>query len=360
MKVRSAIFRLVYEGKNITEDLRPYLINITYNDVEEGESDELSFTVENANLVWLNEWYPAKGDKVQLSIGYDEEALMDCGSFVVDEIQASGPPHTVSIRALAAATNSPLRTKKSKAFEQQTLKQIADKVAADHGYTVQGEIPNITIQRVTQNRETDLAFLKRVSDQYGLVFSIRDQKLIFTNVYELDGGSPVLSLDITELKSYTYTDKTIATFKKAQASYHNPKTNEVVKTIYTDSTERGEGEGDLADDTLEIRTKAENPQQAEAQAKSALHKANTAEAELSATTIGNPLIVAGNNITITGLGKLAGTQHITRSSHTIDRSGGYTTTFDSKRVQRPTNAQKAPKKGASQQQQKQTKFIYTN
>jgi len=339
--ITKPVFRVIYAGKNITQDISKSLISLTYTDVEEGESDEISITLENSDGLWSDAWYPSKGDKIELEIGYDE-SMLNCGKFTVDEIQLSGPPDTATIRALAAATNSPIRSKKSKAYEGQSFRQIAEKVASDHGYTVQGELPSVTIGRVTQNRETDLAFLKRISETWGIVFSIRDKTLIFTSVYELDNGRPVLELDRTELKDYNWTDKSISTFKAAKAAYHNPKTNETVSFVYTEEGERLEGEGALPADTLELRTKAENPAQAEAQAKAALHKANTNEADGTLKVIGNPLLVAGNNFVLTGFGKVSGTMHVTESTHTLTRSG-YETSIKFKRVKRPTPGQQSAK-----------------
>jgi phage protein D len=354
-KVRRPIFTVLYEGKNVTEDISKSLISLTYTDVEEGESDEISLSLEDTDGLWRGPWYPSKGDQIALEIGYDDGMMLNCGKFTVDEIELSGPPDTVTIRALAAATNSPIRTKKSKAYEGQTFKQIAEKVAADHGYTVQGDLPNVTVGRVTQNRETDLGFLKRIGETWGLVFSIRDKTLIFTAAEKLDNGEAVAVLDRTDLISYSYRDKSISTFKAAKAAYHNPKTNETVSFAYTDDGERLEGEGALPPDTLELRLKAENPAQAEAQAKAALKKANTAEVEGSLKTIGNPLLVAGINFALTGMGKVGGTLHVTRSTHSISRSGGYTTDLDFKRVKRPTPGQQS----AKPKPQPPGKFAYT-
>ena len=353
--LRGPIFTVIYEGKNVTEDISKSLISLTYTDAEEGESDEVSLTLEDTDGLWRGPWYPAKGDTIELEIGHNDGVMLNCGKFAVDEIELSGMPDTVTIRALAAAANSPIRTKKSKAYEGQTFKQIAEKVAADHGYTVQGDLPSVTVGRVTQNRETDLSFLKRIGETWGLVFSIRDKTLIFTAAEKLDNGEVVAVLDRTDLISYSYRDKSISTFKAAKSSYHNPKTNETISFVYTDDGDRLEGEGALPPDTLELRVKAENSAQAEAQAKAALKKANTAEVEGNLKTIGNPLFVAGVNFALTGMGKVGGTLHITKSTHSVSRGGGYTVDIDFKRVKRPTAGQQNTKPKPSPP----GKFAYT-
>lgn len=357
MSIKIPRFQLIYNGKNITNDLTPYLLNVTYNDAEEGESDEVTFTVEDTDGRWLNEWYPSKGDTVDLAIGYGEN-LMNCGRFVVDEIQIQMPPTTITIKALAAATNSPLRTKNSKGYEDQTLRKICEKVAEAHGYTVEGEISDVTIKRISQNRETDLAFLKRLAGDYGYLFSVRDKKLIFTSMYDLEKGAAVVEIDRLDILDLSYTDKSVTTYQKAEASYHNPANKQVVRTIYTNDIERAQDEGSLPPDVLQIRVKAENPQQSEELSKAALHKANTAEAEGTLTVPGNPLLVAGNNFLLTGLGKLSGKLHITNSTHSISRGDGYKTSIKFKRLERPTSKQAAGK--AATAPKKEGKFIYTS
>lgn len=337
-KIKNPLFKITYEGKDITRDITKSLISVTYNDAEEGETDEVSIEVEDTDGLWRDAWYPSKGDKMELSIGYDG-IMVNCGKFVVDEIQLRGAPDTVMIRGLAAATNSPLRTKNSTAHEKQTLKQIADKIAAKNQLTVKGEIANIQIERVTQNRESDLAFLARIAKEYGYLFSVRDKVLTFTSIYGVENGQPVLEIDRTDLIAYSVTDKSVKTFKSATVQYRDPKSNKVVSATVKagDAIEGGTGtvggaNTTTASDVLEIKDKAENPQQARLKAQAALHKANSEGQEGTFDLYGEPLLVAGNNFTLTGMGKLSGRWHISRSSHSISRDSGYKTALEAKRL----------------------------
>jgi phage protein D len=341
-------FKILYQGKNITQDISKDLISVTYTDATEDESDELELSIADPSRKWISTWAPRKGDKIDLSIGYDQD-LMPCGTFTIDQIDYTISPAVMQIRALAAATDSPLRTKRSRSFEKQTLRQIAQRIATEQGLQLQGDILDITIDRTTQSRETDLKFLHRIATQYGYVFSIRDKKLIFTSIFKLEAGKPVFKLDLTDLISGSLRDKSVKTFKAAKVTYHNPKKKEVVsKTVSAGGSEQGTTIGGANDvtsaDTLEIHTKAENEQQAEVMATAALHKANTTGQEGRFTVIGNQLLVAGNNIEMTGIGEYSGLWHIKTSTHRIDRSGGYITEFEGTRLIKPTPAQQTPKK----------------
>lgn len=319
-------YKILYDGKNITADITRHLLSLSYTDKTEGESDELEIQLEDVDRLWQNEWYPKKGSVIKADIGMASGAVLSCGSFMIDEIEFSAPPDIVCIRCLAAGTQSGARTKRSYAHESKTLSEVIRTVAENGGFQVSGKIENIRIGRVMQHRETDLSFLKRLSRDYGYVFSVRDKTLVFTSIYDLEAREKVLSLDRTDLISFSFRDKTSETYKGAKARYHNSLTKETVS-----HSESGESE-DTAADHYEIRSKAENKQQAEAKAKAALHRKNTQEKTGIIVTPGNTLLVAGQNIELTGLGVLSGKYHVTGSRHTIDKSAAYSTEAELKRV----------------------------
>jgi phage protein D len=335
MEVRRPIFRVLYNGKNITEDISKFLHSLTYSDKVEGESDEIEIELDDVDGLWRGPWYPEKGSKLDVSIGYQDIAL-NCGVFEIDEIEISGPPDVVRIRALAAGITSSLRTNKSKAYEALTLRQLAEYVAGLHGLTVTGEIPNVVYKRVTQHRESDLSFLRRVASEYGVIFSVRDKKLVFTTIYDVEKRSAATVIDRLDLASFSIKDTSAKTYKDAEVKYHNPVDKKVVSTKYATNQEQnadGYAYSQIASgDTKVIHTKAENKQQAELKAKAALHRNNSKQQEGSLNMEGNPLIVAGNNFELTGFGKVSGLYHITESRHSISRSEGYSTEASIKRV----------------------------
>jgi len=319
-------YKVLYDGKNITEDISKHLLTLSYTDKTEGESDELEITLEDVDRLWQNEWYPTKGSIIKAEIGMAGGAVLSCGSFMIDEIEFTGPPDVVSIKGLAAGTHSGVRTKKSYAHENKTLSEVIRTVAGNAGFQVSGQIENIRIGRIMQHRETDLAFIKRLSRDYGYVFSVRDKTLVFTSIYDLEAKDKVLTLDRTDLTGFSLRDKSADTYKGSKVQYHNVSTKELVSYSEDDS------DGDGAAETYEIRSKAENKQQAEAKAKAALHRANSREKTGTITAPGNVLIVAGINIELTGLGVLSGKYHVTGSHHTIDKSMAYGTEAEIKRV----------------------------
>ncbi len=340
------VIKVTYNNKDITQDISNYLLSFTYVDKVEGETDELTITLEDTDLLWQGEWYPEKGAKLIAEFGYNTE-LVSAGTFEIDEIELTGPPDTVTIRALAAAVTGTLRTVRSQAYEKTTLQKIAETIASRNKLTIIGDIEAINFERVTQNRETDLSFLRRIAAEYGTVFSVRGEQLVFTTIYDLEEASSVKEVDKTELIGFGIKDKTSSTFNVAKVTYHDPVTKTVVDAEYQ-KEEKVNADGVAfteitKGDTKVIHSKAENKQQAELKAKAALHNANSRQQEGRINLPGSPLLVAGNNFELTGLGMLSGKYHIISSSHSISRSG-YTTELEIKKVGYIEKVKQKPKK----------------
>lgn len=329
--VKEPYIKVEIASKDITSSMLKYLLALTYTDKVDGESDELEIEIEDSDGLWRGPWYPDKGAEIVVTIG-DGMTKLKCGTFQIDEIEQTGPPDIMRIRGLAAGITQKLRTKKGKAHEKKTLKQIAEAVASDNGLTVNGTIPDVRFDRITQHRETDLKFLKRIGYEYGLLFSVRGKQLVFTTIYEIEERNGVVEIDRLDLTSYSIKDKATNTYKNAKVAYHNPVSKEVVKTDFVNNKDNVAYAQIAAGDTKMIYSKSENKQQAEQKAKAALHRANSKQQEGSIRVMGNPLLVAGNNFTLTGMGNMAGKWHISESRHTITKGQGYETECTIKRV----------------------------
>ena len=128
--VRKPQYSLSIAGKNVTAELSKYVSSLTYTDRTAAHSDEIELVLINIDGRFSAEWKPTTNDKIDVSIGYDGD-LVACGTFTIDTVESSGPPSVVTVRALAAGTNSPLRTRKTVAHEGKTLREIAQATVDD-------------------------------------------------------------------------------------------------------------------------------------------------------------------------------------------------------------------------------------
>lgn len=324
--VKRAKYRLIYAGSDITADITPFLVQLSYTDYLSGKTDELTFSVEDSDKLWRTSWRPQKKDVIEAFIGYDNN-LVNCGTFEVDQIDFSGPPDQVTIRAIAARISQAVRTELSFVHEQKTLAQIAQAIADKHGLTLQGDIEHILFERTTQLRESDFGFLNRIAGDYGYIFNVRDTTMTFVKVFEMDASDPVKEIDRIDLIRYSINDKSTKTYQSAEIKYQNPTTNRLIGVVAIGEL------ANAAQDVLQIRgQRCENDGQALTRAEAAIHVVNTMSMDGSITVEGDPVSLAGNSFDFTGMGYISGKYKILESTHTISQGAGYVTVSKIKRV----------------------------
>lgn len=315
-------FQLDYKGIDISSEIAPHLISCTYTDKVHGEADEIEVELQDKDGLWRGPWCPEHGDAVSLAIGYRSGQLVPCGAFEIDEpgAEMGRGGDTFRFRGLSAPVSKSLRTRKTKGYEKQSLKAIAEKVAGEHGLSVVGTPPAVEFERQTQRRERDLEFLSRLADSYGAYFSVRGKRLIFADRDELHRRDPVFTFRAGSDDYITASLKKPAhkTFSKAKISYYDGNHKKTIKAeVEDDKVKTG--------DTLKIDERVENEAQANKRAKSELQKANLKKLGATLVIPGNPLVVAGQIVALdAGFGKWAGRYIVKTSRHHIVR-GGYTT-----------------------------------
>lgn len=141
-----------------------------------------------------------------LSLG--AEVIYDRGSFVVDKVAASGPPHAIDITAhVIAAGGSSLRASHERAWTQSAVSKVVADVAAGLDFFVSGDAKPMAIGYAAQERETDAAFLTRFSRLYGLSFKVAAGVLRVSKIgSELASGGKAKTIHVvnwSEVKTYT-------------------------------------------------------------------------------------------------------------------------------------------------------------
>ena len=49
---RRTVVEIAFDGVDITESIRPYLLSVTYTDNEEDEVDDLQITLQDRDRIW--------------------------------------------------------------------------------------------------------------------------------------------------------------------------------------------------------------------------------------------------------------------------------------------------------------------
>lgn len=306
---------LKYNGHNVSEDFSPYVQEISYTDYEKEQSDELSVKLSDYNELFQNDWHPTKGDKLTAIIGYKGQEQINCGTFTIDEIDvemnASGD--FMDIKALAATINSPLRTANTRYFENKTLVQIAQFFGNIHGFKVVGTQGFINVGRQNQANETDLGFLRRISNNYGYIFKLTDGLLTFTATESLTNSKALFTLKKEDILSISFSNAQTKTYKSCSVKYFNPKT----KKLCTYTAKRNNGT-----DTLKLNQKVSSKAEAIKIANANLQLGSKEIKGSITLKEANPLFCAGVNFQIDGIGKVySGLYHIVSATHTVSSNG---------------------------------------
>jgi phage protein D len=165
---------------------------------------------------------------------------LDCGSFEIDSVDFSGPPDTVTIKALSIPISSSIRnSEKTRAWEDTTLQKIAQDIADDAGlelmYDVEGDIQ---LDRIDQEEKSDMGFLLELCVQYGVALKVTDNKVILFEEEAYEAKPVIDTFDKKEfgdggrLLSYSFSQDTSGTVCKVIASYKDPKSGQLVQAEF--------------------------------------------------------------------------------------------------------------------------------
>lgn len=186
MNARRMTASLQYNGHDISAELAPLLVNVTYTDNAGERADELSVTTGDLDLLWGGRWTPTAGDTLTCTLigqhwyGEGKHAVLPCGSFEIcaDTQELESGQYTVR------ATSVPLslgirRQRRNRAWEHLPLRAIAQQIAQDSGLTLLYDAPvNPTFERRDQQYHSDLAFLQQLAGQFGIRVKLRPPMLI--------------------------------------------------------------------------------------------------------------------------------------------------------------------------------------
>ena len=339
MEVNSQVpisnFRLLYEKKDISSELAGYLISVTYTDFLSGQADELAIELENIDGRWYNEWYPGQGDELTFELGWSGEERRQIGVFEIDEIDFQFSPSTVTIRAQSVGIKNSVRTKIVRAYEKMTLDKVAKQIAARQSLTLVGAIEPIALDRLTQ-QESDIEFLKKLADEYDYAFKIDGHKLVFHPISELSLLPSIATIKLTDIENGNIRDQIKQIPKAVEIKSHNPASNKIV--VYDVKNEgmtakaSSLSQSTTSSDTIKKSTRSSSPEVAGAKAQAELAKANRERTVGNISLMGKPFYLSGNIITLEAGGELNGDYLIISSQHTLDRTGGYSTSLEINRI----------------------------
>ncbi len=232
-------------GHDATDYMNASVMEFEYIDHESGKADEVRLSLHDRDGHWSGDWRPRKGTEINASFTVvnwmeteqdeEKEITFPCGRFTVDEIEFSGPPDRVEIKALSASLTSSIRdTKRTQAWERYSLQGIAAEIAGRNGLGLMYTAHEHNFGRKDQRDEADLTFLQRLASACGVKCKVHENKLVLFDADDADQAEPVLTIPKSGSQfspsRYRFLDSSSDTgYRRAVVKYTDPTTGKLQK-----------------------------------------------------------------------------------------------------------------------------------
>ena len=325
-------WRLTLDGTDLTTGLAPRLISLTLRDLRGMEADQLDLVLDDhAHDLEL----PTPGAALELSLGWRVPAIMglgsssltDMGRYLVDEIEWSTPPSTLAVRARSADLSESLTTPRTQAWDSTTLGTLVSEIAGRSGLTpeVGADLGGEPIAHLDQQQESDANLLTRLAERYGATATAKAGRLLLFrrgSGQDLTGAAMAAALiRLEDCRAVRY----------RQARREGTYTGVVAWWQDTAQAKRQRvlvGEDDKVRELRDtFATEAEALGAADAERRRLARDAGGLTLELAT---GRPAIQPETPLTLRGFREaiLSLDWVAAEVTHTLDSSGGYTTTVD--------------------------------
>lgn len=320
---------LQYDNKDISKDISRYVESIGCADNASGQSDDFQLNLEDRAGYWQGDWFPEKGARLTVDLiarnwrADADEIKYPCGQFEIDEIELSGKPDKIKIKALSVFVAGTLREARSKGWESITIKGIAEEIAGRHKLNLMYDAQyNPMIDRKDQNEESDLSFLRQICTDAGLCLKVTDGKIVVFDEADYEAKDAVLTVKKNDFSSYTFTTKITEVYKSCEVSYKHEKQGVKIVGSFTAPDVTG------TEKTLKVNQNVSSIAEAERLAKKKLREKNRSQNTAKATVKWNPDIAAGSVIEVKDFGKFDGFYFVDKVTHNVRTSGGSTMALD--------------------------------
>lgn len=219
-------YKVTIDGTDISRRIRPVLQSLTLTDNRGFEADTVDLTLDDTSGKLA---LPRRGALMQVWLGWQGQALVDKGSYTVDEVEHSGAPDQLSIRGKAADLRGSLNKGREESWHGKTLGDILATIAGRNGVELAAHEPWAAevIDHLDQQNESDAALLSRLAKDYDAIATVKAGKLLFipAGLGQSAGGSPLPRITITRQSGdqhrFAVTDR--STYSKVIAYWQDTK-----------------------------------------------------------------------------------------------------------------------------------------
>ncbi|HEA7918463.1 phage late control D family protein [Escherichia coli] len=205
---KTPAFSISIEGKDITTVLDKRLMGLTLTDNRGFEADQLDLELDDADGKIV---LPRRGAVITLALGWKGQPLFPKGAFTVDEIEHTGAPDRLTIRARSADFRETLNTRREKSWHNTTIGEVVKEIAARHKLKMAlgKDLSDKPVEHIDQTNESDGSFLMRLARQYGAIALVKNGNLLFIRQGQGKSASgkplPVITITRKDGDSHRFT-----------------------------------------------------------------------------------------------------------------------------------------------------------
>lgn len=190
-------WKVTLDGRDLTGLLRPRLIDLTVTSCREDNADQLDIRLDDSDGKLA---IPPRTAILRVWLGWDG-ALVDKGSFTVDEVEHAGAPDTLTLRARSADLRGELRAQREQSYHATTCGDIVNQLAGRNGLTPRchSDLAGEPVDHIDQTNESDINFLNRLGKRFDAVATVKSGTLIFSPIGRgtTATGKPLPAITIT-------------------------------------------------------------------------------------------------------------------------------------------------------------------
>lgn len=329
-----AAIRLTMGGEDLTNKISPRLVSLTLTDDRAEKADQLEIILHDVSGDLA---IPPEGAELTLAFGWERGSnvtlgLVEKGRFKVDDVEHSGPPDQLTIRARSADMTGGFRQRKDKSHRNTTLGEIARTVAADNGWQakVDATLSGIAVPVLAQSAKSDMALLKELGRKHDASATVKNGVLIFAPIGSGQTASgkalPAMTIRRSDGDRHRYARaKRESGYAGVEAQWHDRQAGQR-KTV------QAGGAGGAAG-AVPKRLKRVHASEADAKAHAEAEAKRNARREASLSldlAVGNPQLAVEQAVKVQGYKpEIDATQWLVKSvTHRIDGQGGLATSVE--------------------------------
>jgi phage protein D len=334
IKVTGLWTEVFLDGAEVSANVSPYLTRLEYKDgLEEGKPCSIAVTLADPLGKFQSDYYPKRGASLRFAFGYDNNgqsmSFKSGAGFVIDMVEITGAPDTVKWTATGQMPGSKFHRNTSKRWENKTLEDIASEIAKKHGATLYYKVAEpIELPCECQVGESDYQFIRMLAERYSLIMSLTGGKdrltLVISDVGSFMEGEPVYEITRQHTINFSFSEELVRGAGGAVTRYFDSDDKKLVRNEVTTAhpTEH------------EINTVGVMAAP-KAHVKGLANNLSNQGAEGKLTLPGNPRLLAGVKVNLSGWHRNDGEWLVEKTMHSLvvgaNEANGYLTTLTIKR-----------------------------